>query len=285
MAKSAAQTTEKQTVREVPVGPLKSVTKGSFTVMSIDSAAYQKESAARKNRNREAELKILDAETRATIEAANAQGKGVMWKKPDGSSYLFTGKKPNEQATDKDKKKKEEKDGFLGWCKRNWGWLLGGAIAIATAAYFLIRNKKKKQDKKKNKSLNNVKKGTNTQPGGGNSSNDNNNTPGGGNSSNNNNNTPGGGNSSNDNNNTPSGGNSSNDNNNTPGGGNSSTKNDNSSDGNLSVSDTSHSSGNDANTQSSGSSLKDIIHANSGGFVQDDNCGVYDNGLGGGRFR
>ena len=44
-------------------------------------------------------------------------------------------------------------------------------------------------------------------------------------------------------------------------------------------------SANDANTQMSGSSLTGTLSANSGGLVQDDNCGVFDNGLGGGRFR
>ena len=259
MAENKTQPTENKVVPDIPVGRLQSKTKGVFTVMPIDSAEYKKEAGARKNRNRESELKALDAETRANIEAANAQGKGVMWQKPNGSSYLFTGQKPNEKTSEK--KKKDEEKGVLAWCKRNWGWLLAGAVAVGVGVYFLVRNNKKK-DKNKNKDKNLKTKESDTQTVESGSSNDN--SPGGkGGSSND---TPGGGK-----------GGSSND---TPGSGGGSSNNE-----NNQVSDTAHSSANDANAQSSGSSLKDTIFANSAGFVSDDNCGVYDNGLGGDRFR
>ena len=240
MAENKVQPTENKVVPDIPIGKLSSKTKGTFTVMPVDSAEYRKEADARKNRSRESELKALDAETRANIEAANAQGKGVMWQKPDGSSYLFTGQKPDEKALDK--KKKDEEKGVWAWCKRNWGWLLAGAAAIGIGAYFLIRNNKKKD--KKQVATKTPKKETQTQLTG--NTNQNSNSSGG------NENSSGGGNSSG---------------------------------GNLYVSDTSHSSANDATTQMSGSSLKSTLNANSGGLVQDDNCGVYDNGLGGGRFR
>lgn len=142
MAENKVQPTENKVVPNIPIGRLPSKTSGTFTVMPIDSAEYKKEADARKNRNRESELKVLDAETRTNIEAANAQGKGVMWQKPNGSSYLFTGQKPDEKALDK--KKKDEEKGVWAWCKRNWGWLLAGAVAIGVGAYFLIRNNKKK---------------------------------------------------------------------------------------------------------------------------------------------
>ena len=158
MSKNQQQPIENKAVSEIPLGKLVSKTKGIFTVMSIDSAEYQKESTARKNKNREKELKALDPETKAQIEAANAQGKGVMWKKPDGSSYLFVGQKPTEKSvSNDDTKKKEDEKGAWAWCKRNWGWLLAGAVAIGVGAYFLIRNKNKKKDK--NKTIASVKKG------------------------------------------------------------------------------------------------------------------------------
>ena len=117
---------------------------GRLTVQAMESAEYKRETANRTNRNRAQELVGLTETERTMVERANAQGKGVLWNKGNGQSYYFVAQNPDEKQAGKNTEEEKEKGGFLNWCKRNWGWLVAGVVAVTAGVIFLVRKNKKK---------------------------------------------------------------------------------------------------------------------------------------------